>query len=174
MVRIIATFAPISPTSTLFPVPYCPSLNLPIPCLASVPPSSTTLINFLRLFPYSIATGSLTILFIGIILALVGQRQLLPGIMGLGCFILFALYLTGLIETAIQLYGPRGSVNSYCNAYKPTAGYEQGQGIETLAYLETKGICDDWKAAFSFWIVGSVFLLWMMVMAYQVQQDVFD
>ena len=127
-----------------------------------------------RLFPYSIAVGALTLLFIGIILALVGQRQLLPGIMMLGCFILFVLFLTGLIQTSIQLYGPRGSVNSYCNAYRPVSGYEQGQGIETLAYLQTKEICNDWKALFSFWIVGTVFLIWMFVMAYQVQNDVFD
>ena len=127
-----------------------------------------------RLFPFGIATGCLTILFFAIILSLVGQRQLLPGIVILGCFILFVLYLTGLIETSIQLYGPTGSVNSYCNVYRSSSGFQQGQGEATLAYLQTREICNDWKAAFSFWIVGTVFLLWMMVMAWQVQKDVFD
>ncbi|KAK0517380.1 hypothetical protein JMJ35_000535 [Cladonia borealis] len=126
------------------------------------------------LFPYSVATGSLGILFILIILGLIAQRQLLPGIVMLGSFILFVLFLTGLIETSIQLYGPTGSVNSYCNIYTPSTGYTSGQGQATLAYLETQGICNDWKAVFSFYIVGSVFLLWMMVMSYQVNRDDFE
>lgn len=90
----------------------------------------------------------------------------------LGSFILFVLFLTGLIETSIQLYGPTGSVNSYCNLYRPSSGLADGEA--TLAYLETLGVCNDWKAAFSFYIVGSVFLLWMMVMAWQVNRDDFD
>lgn len=126
----------------------------------------------LRIFPYSIATGSLCLLFLLIILALIQQRQLLPGIVVLGSFILFVLFLTGLIETSIQLYGPTGSVNSYCNLYRPSSGVANGQA--TLAWLETQGICQDWKAVFSFYIIGTVFLLWMMVMAYQVNQDNFD
>lgn len=125
-----------------------------------------------RILPYSIAVGSLCLLFLLIILVLIQQRQLLPGIVGLITFILFVLFLTGLIETAIQLYGPTGSVNSYCNLYRPSKGLANGQA--TLAWLETQGICQDWKAVFSFYIIGTVFLLWMMVMAYQVSQDNFE
>ena len=124
------------------------------------------------IFPYSIATASITLLFLAIILGLIQMRQLLPGIVLLLSFILFVLYLTGLIETSIQLYGPTGSVNSYCSLYKPVSGTTDSQA--TLAYLETLGICNDWKAAFSFYIVGCVFLLWMMVMSYQVNRDEFD
>lgn len=125
-----------------------------------------------RIFPYSIATGSLCLLFLLIILVLIQQRQLLPGIVVLGSFILFVLFLTGLIETSIQLYGPTGSVNSYCNLYRPSKGLANGEA--TLAWLETQGICQDWRAVFSFYIIGTVFLLWMMVMAWQVNQDNFD
>lgn len=32
----------------------------------------------------------------------------------------------------------------------------------------------DWKAAFAFLIVGTIFLLWMMVMAWQVNRDDFE
>ena len=92
----------------------------------------------------------------------------------LGSFILFVLYLTGLIETAIQLYGPRGSVNYYCNLYPKSYGHVGAQGVATLAYLETSGICNDWKAAFSFYLVGSIFLLWMVVIAWGVQRGTFD
>ena len=65
------------------------------------------------------------------------QRALIPGLVVIGSFILFVLFLTGLIETSIQLYGPKGSVNNYCNLYRPVKGSSQA----TLAYLETLGIC---------------------------------
>lgn len=117
-----------------------------------------------------IAVGALTILFLAAILALINQRQLLPGIVVLGTFILFVLWLTGLIETSIQLYGPKGSVNFYCQHYTKSSGPSQA----TLAYLEMVGLCNDWKAAFALLIVGTVFLLWMMVMAWQVNRDDFD
>ena len=100
------------------------------------------------------------------------MRQLLPGIVILISFILFVLYLTGLIETSIQLYGPTGSVNSYCSIYPKSSGTRDPQA--TLAYLETLGICNDWKAAFAMWIVGTVFLLWMMVMSWQVNRDDYE
>ncbi len=123
-----------------------------------------------RIFPYMIAISSLTLLFLFGLLGLINQRQLLPGIVVLGTFVLFVLWLTGLIETSIQLYGPKGSVNSYCSAYKPSSGPSQA----TLAWLETNGLCMDWKAAFAFLIVGTIFLLWMMVMAWQVNRDDFE
>ena len=37
---------------------------------------------------------------------------------------------------------------------------------------EATGNC--WSAAFAFEVVGTVFLLWMMVMAYQVNRDEYD
>lgn len=154
-----------------------PWLVVPSHPTPKTPPSPLQLFQMLtinRLFPYSVATGSLGIIFILIILGLIAQRQLLPGIVMLGSFILFVLFLTGLIETSIQLYGPTGSVNSYCNVYTASSGYTNGQGEATLAYLETQGICSDWKAVFSFYIIGSVFLLWMMVMSYQVNRDDFE
>ena len=53
--------------------------------------------------PFGIAVGSLTIVFILIMLALIFQRRLLPGVVMLGSFILLVLYITGAVETAIQL-----------------------------------------------------------------------
>lgn len=38
-------------------------------------------------------------------LILIGQNRLDPGTVILGCFILIVLFLAGLIETAIQLFG---------------------------------------------------------------------
>ena len=59
-----------------------------------------------RIFPYGITVGALTILFIILILIMIGQNNLDPNAVILGSFILIVLFLAGLIETAIQLFGP--------------------------------------------------------------------
>lgn len=84
-----------------------------------------------------VSVSALAIIFLIAIVTLIGQRQLLPGIVILLSFILFVLWLTGLIETSIQLYGPSGSVNTYCSLYKPVGGTAQ----ETMAWLANNGIC---------------------------------
>jgi ABC-type multidrug transport system fused ATPase/permease subunit len=85
-----------------------------------------------------VSVSAMAIVFLIAILALIGQRQLLPGIVMLGSFILFVLWLTGLIETSIQLYGPSGSVNTYCSIYRPVGGTAQ----ETMGWLANNGICE--------------------------------
>jgi hypothetical protein len=131
---------------------------------------------------------------------LLAQKKLQPAWVMLGTFILIALFLAGLIETAIQLFGnvsspalisfslflfssrpepsvlphrqhvdisKQGNVNSYCNRYVNNNNI-RGVSIDTLAWLEQNSICSQWDAAFAFWIIGLVFLVWMMVMAAQV------
>jgi hypothetical protein len=88
----------------------------------------------------------------------------------IGGFILFILWLVGLIVVSVQLWGPSGSVSSNCNL----AVFSQspkGQTLETLAWMEQKNICQSWQAVFSFALVGAIFLLWIMIMAYQVFAD---
>ncbi|KAK1723369.1 hypothetical protein CaCOL14_012254 [Colletotrichum acutatum] len=118
-------------------------------------------------FPYYITVACLVILFIGLLLWLVFQRRLLPAIVMIGAFILFILWFVGLVVVSIQLWGPDGSVSSTCNLAvfnrSPT-----GQSLDTLAWLEQRSICQAWQAVFSFALVGAIFLLWIMVMAYQV------
>ncbi|MCJ1308602.1 hypothetical protein MMC25_002255 [Agyrium rufum] len=92
------------------------------------------------LFPFQVCASALALLFIGFILVLISQKQLLPGIVVLGSFILFVLWLTGLVETSIQLFGPTGSVNGNCNLYVTGMPFS-GVSVETLAYLEQKSIC---------------------------------
>lgn len=58
-----------------------------------------------RLFPYAITVGSLTVVFVILMLVMLAQKNLDPNAVILGSFILIALFLTGLIETAIQLFG---------------------------------------------------------------------
>lgn len=82
----------------------------------------------------------------------------------LGSFILLVLYITGVIETAIQLFGPEGNINGNCQTY--VFGNPQNSlDINTLAWLQQRSICQSWQAVFAFWIVGAVFLVWMLVLA---------
>ena len=115
--------------------------------------------------PYGITVGALTIIFILIMLGLIYQRRLLPGVVMLGSFVLLVLYITGVIETAIQLFGPVGDINSRCNTYVfSQRGDFKGTSIATLAWLQQNATCRSWLAAFSFWIIGAVFLTWMIVL----------
>ncbi|KAF7510215.1 hypothetical protein GJ744_006911 [Endocarpon pusillum] len=125
------------------------------------------------LFPYGVTVSSLALVFLLIILILAGQRLLIPGIILLGSFILFVLWLTLLIETSIQLYGPAANVNGNCETYVQRQAFT-GVSVETLQYLTQLNICNCWRAAFAFEVVGTVFFLYMMVLAWQVQRDDYD
>ncbi|KZF24692.1 hypothetical protein L228DRAFT_237597 [Xylona heveae TC161] len=125
------------------------------------------------LFPFEVATGSLAILFIIVMLVLIGRRMLLPGIVLVGTFILFVLWLTGLVETSITLFGASNNVNWNCQRYVNDQKVT-GQSINTLAWLQQNSICQSWMAAFAFNLIGTVFLLWMFIMAAQVNRDEYD
>ncbi|KAL9049972.1 MAG: hypothetical protein Q9162_006914 [Coniocarpon cinnabarinum] len=118
----------------------------------------------LRIFPFGITVGGLTILFIVFLLVLISIRRLLPSVILVFSFLLFALYLTGLVETAIQLFSSSSNVNSNCQNYV-LGSPVYGQTLNTLAWLEQQGICQSWYAAFSFWIIGAVFLNWVKLRA---------
>ncbi|GAB1317201.1 MARVEL domain-containing protein [Madurella fahalii] len=123
-------------------------------------------------FPYYITVASLAVAFILLLLWLIFQRRLLPSIVMIGGFILFVLWLVGLIVISIQLWGATGSVSSNCNLFVFGANPQPlGQSLETLAWLEQRSICQSWQAVFAFGLVGAIFLLWIMVMAYQVFSD---
>lgn len=74
------------------------------------------------------------------IIWLVYQKRLLPSIVMIGAFILFVLWLVGLIVVSIELWGPSGSVSSNCNLQVFNQN-PQGQSLYTLAWLEQKNIC---------------------------------
>ncbi|KAI9749650.1 MAG: Vacuolar protein sorting-associated protein 41 [Chaenotheca gracillima] len=122
--------------------------------------------------PYWSTVGGLGVAFIILLIYLQNQSILIPGVVILGSFILFVLWLTGLIKTAIVLFGPQGSVNDLCSRYV-TNQPSHGQNEATLAWLQQQNSCNCWKAAFAFELIGTVFLLWLMIMAYQVYQDEF-
>lgn len=93
-----------------------------------------------RYFTYSIVVGALGVLFILIMLWLINQKSLLPGIVILGSFILFVLWMVALIRISIELWGPQGNVNGNCNLYVSN-NEQSGQSLETLAWLQQDNIC---------------------------------
>lgn len=93
-----------------------------------------------RLFPYMVVSGALGVFFIILILILAAQRFLLPGIIIVGSFILFVLWLTGLIETSLQLYGVVGNVNDNCKIYVDDNHFG-GNNLQTMAWLTQSTIC---------------------------------
>jgi len=121
-------------------------------------------------FTYWICSAGLGIVFILLMLYLISQRRLLPGIVMLGSFILFVLWLVGLIVVSVELWGPTGSIASDCNTDVSNNEFK-GQSVATLAWLEQNSICQSWRASWAFQLIGVIFLLWMMVMSYQVYRD---
>ncbi|KAK6071950.1 hypothetical protein SCUP234_09439 [Seiridium cupressi] len=120
--------------------------------------------------PYFITVGALTVGFIAILLWLISQRRLLPSIVIIGAFMFFVLWMVGLIVVSIELWGPTGSVSANCNAL--VFGQDPGNSNqEKLAWMAQKSICQSWQAVWSFALIGSLFLLWMMIMAIQVFYD---
>lgn len=143
-----------------------------------------------------VVTSSLGVFFIFLVLGLIARHFLLPGILILGSFILFVLWLTGLIETSLQLYGVAGNVSDNCQIYV-VENVPRGNSMDTLAWLTQSTICEFdpltyiysslglsggisdlcdyagncWKTAFAFELVNTVFYLWMMIMSWQVHRD---
>lgn len=87
-----------------------------------------------------VVTSALAVFFIFLVLGLIARHILLPGILILGSFILFVLWLTGLIETSLQLYGVVGGVNDSCQNYV-VDNPSRGNNMNTLAYLTQATIC---------------------------------
>ncbi|KAL1601756.1 hypothetical protein SLS60_006671 [Paraconiothyrium brasiliense] len=123
------------------------------------------------IIPYGITVGALTIVWILVMLILIAQRRLLPGVVMLFSFILLVLFIAGIIGTALNLFaGP--NISGQCNTYvNNLSGSAYGSSMDTLAWLQQNNICQCWNAAFAFWIIGTVFFVWIMVMASQVNQN---
>ncbi|KAF5136926.1 uncharacterized protein G6M90_00g044690 [Metarhizium brunneum] len=118
-------------------------------------------------FPYFITVGSVAILFMGFIFWLIATRRLLPAIVMIGAFMLFVLWLVGLVIVSVQLWGPSGSIQSTCNLQVFNRS-PHGLNQETLAWMQQKNICQCWHLVFAMSLTGIVFLVWVMIMAYQV------
>ncbi len=104
--------------------------------------------------PFWVVTGALGVCFCLLIIYLVSSRQLIPGIVLIGSFILFVLFLTGLIRISIELFG-QGNVNANCQRYVDNQTAE-GQSIVTLAWLQQNNICTYLLSSVVFSVVDVV------------------
>lgn len=87
-----------------------------------------------------VTVGALGVVFVIVILILAAQRFLLPPIIIVGSFILWVLWLTGLIETALQMFGGAADVNPNCQNYVTNMEFK-GNSVDTLAWLTQNNIC---------------------------------
>jgi hypothetical protein len=83
--------------------------------------------------------GIITVVFIIIMAYLSTNNTLTPGVTMVICFILFVLYLTGVVETGIQLFGA-GAVSQNCQQFV-TGAKVTGTSTDTLAWLQQQNIC---------------------------------
>lgn len=87
-----------------------------------------------------VTSSALALAFLILILVLAARRSLVPGIIILGSFILWVLWLTGLIGTALQMYGTSANVNANCQNFVADMEYK-GPSINTLAWMTQTNIC---------------------------------
>lgn len=87
-----------------------------------------------------IAASALALLFLCLMVFMIFRRVLVPDMIVLGSFILFVLWLTGLIGTSIQLFGAISNVDSNCKNYVINIEFK-GPSINTLAWLTQMAIC---------------------------------
>ncbi|KAK8168594.1 hypothetical protein IWX90DRAFT_379952 [Phyllosticta citrichinensis] len=122
------------------------------------------------LFPFGVTVGALLYVFLILEILLIIGRRLVPGIMILGSIILLVLFITGAIDTGIQLFGNDANVSGNCDRFVDN-DEQRGISVNTLAWLEQDSICSSWDAAFAFWIIGSVFFVYMIIMASMVNRN---
>jgi hypothetical protein len=171
IIGIFSTFIDIQNQLQL-PIPWCVLLSAS--CLSRrhsclMLTIIIIIIIITRYLPYYITVGSLVVTFILSMIWMISQRRLLPAIVFVGAFILLVLWIIGMVVVAIQLFGGPG-INGQCGlqvfSQSPT-----GQTLYTLAWLQQRSICQAWHAVFAMALVGSIFLVWIMFMSYQVFAD---
>lgn len=121
-------------------------------------------------FSYFITVSGLTVGYVILLLWLIALRRLLPSIVIIGAFVLFVLWLVGLIVISLELWNPKGGVSVNCDRLV-WDNPRHGNNFTTLAWLQQRSICQQWQAVFAFALVGNIFLLWIIVMAGQVFYD---
>ncbi|KAL7273707.1 hypothetical protein RUND412_003414 [Rhizina undulata] len=119
-------------------------------------------------FPYLISISVITIFYLFGMITLFYVHLLLPAIVLPLSFVMFVLWMTGLIKSSIELWGPLGSINDNCVRYVYDNSNWGGRTIDTLARIQQEGVCNLWKASFSFEMIATFLLLWLMVMSWQV------
>jgi len=122
-------------------------------------------------YPFFIDITSITLAFVVSLVVLYCIHMLLPIVVIIATFLLFVLWLTGLVKSSIELWGPLGSVNDNCVRFVYEAGFWRGATLDTLARIQQEGMCNLWKTAFAMEMIATLLLVWLFVMAWQVMAD---
>lgn len=117
---------------------------------------------------FLLSISTLTIIFVFTVVALYYVHLLLPIIVMISSFIMFVLWLTGLIKASIELWGPLGSINDNCTRYVYNNSFWGGRNIDTLARIQQEGVCNLWKTTFALEMVATFLFLWLILMSWQV------
>ena len=145
-------------------------------------------------------TGGVSVIAVIFVALLIAQKRMIPGLMMMIAFALFVLYMTGLVETGIQLFGP-GTISNNCQRYVQHSKVT-GLSVDTLAWLSQNDLCEclpkqipamrdradfvrrgltgcaivgnEWYTLFVFWFVGAMLGPWMLIMAMQVATGGFE
>jgi hypothetical protein len=107
-------------------------------------------------------------IFVIIAVVLYYIHLLLPLPIVLASFILFIFWLTGLVKTSIELWGPMGSVNDNCVRYVYATGFWGGRSLDTLARIQQEGMCNLWKTGFAMEMIACFVAVWICLMGWQV------
>ena len=89
--------------------------------------------------PYGITVGVLTVVLVILMMFLLSNNNLNPSLVLLISFMLFVLYITGCVDTGLQLFG-EGEVSNTCNRLVSN-NPQSGLSTDTLAWLEQNNIC---------------------------------
>lgn len=117
-------------------------------------------------FYFLMAISIITFFYIGVILALYYTHRLLPVYVFLLSFVMFVLWLTGLIKASIELWGPMGSINDNCTRYVFRPGEWGGRSVETLARIQQEGVCNMWKTSFALELITTAFMFYLLFLAH--------
>ncbi|CCX29998.1 hypothetical protein FPQ18DRAFT_277939 [Pyronema domesticum] len=117
---------------------------------------------------FLIATGAMTVVFVLVSVILYYIHMLLPIPIIFCSFVLFVFWLTGLVKSSIELWGPMGSVNDNCVRYVYGDNTWGGATRETLARIQQEGMCNLWKTVFAMEMIACFCCLWLCLMAWQV------
>ena len=123
-----------------------------------------------RYFYFLIVTSILTIFYVITIFILYAAHLLLPILVMIASFILFVLWITGLIKQSIELWGPQGSINDYCVrfVYNDSIWATEGRNRDTFARIQQETVCNIWKTTFSLELIATFLFMYMIFMSWQV------
>lgn len=139
-------------------------LSVPIPwfvVLALPPPHPYTIdvddcfVNGSRYYYYLLTVSTITIIFVCAVVALYYVHLLLPIVVMIGSFIMFVLWITGLVKASIELWGPLGSINDNCVRYVYNDDFWGGGNLYTLARIQQEGVCNLWQTTFALEMIAT-------------------